>query len=110
MSNLQPHALAGGAGQGLSRRTSRGLADLQSAGVLQLATIEQQALVQTAKTDAVAYVGRSAMMHVAMLSQAEQELSQLVPLAATRLQGIADTVTLALAKVVVDTATRMRAL
>jgi hypothetical protein len=89
---------------------SRSLAAIHDQGLVKLGEVQQQALVQTAKADAVAYVGRSAMLHVAMLSQAEQELAQLVPLAASRLQGIADTVTLTLAEVVVDTATRMRTL
>ena len=95
---------------GLSRRTSRGLANLQNDGVLQVAKIEQSALIQTSKVDAVTYVGRAAMQQVAMVSQLEQQLAQAVPMATPRLQGIADITAVALAEVVVDTATRMRRL
>jgi stage V sporulation protein SpoVS len=107
MSTIQPYSASS---TSVPRRVARSLAAIHDQGLVKLGEVQQQALVQTAKADAVAYVGRSAMLHVAMLSQAEQELAQLVPLAASRLQGIADTVTLTLAEVVVDTATRMRAL
>ena len=109
MSDLQPYPAAQSP-NGLSRRTSRGLANLQNDGVLQLAKIEQSALIQTSKVDAVTYVGRAAMQQVAMVSQLEQQLAQAVPMATTRLQGIADITAVALAEVVVDTAARMRRL
>lgn len=59
--------------------------------------------VQAAKADAVTIVGRVAMHDVAMLSQLEQQLSQVVPIAVTRLQAIGDMASLGLAEIVSDT-------
>ena len=47
-----------------------------------LAQIEQAADLQAARVEAVAYVGKQGMQAVAFVSQVEQQLAQLVPLAA----------------------------
>lgn len=107
MSNIQPYH---GGGAQVSRRANRALDGLSDQTVVQVAKVQQRALVQSAKADAVAYVGATALQHVAMVSQLEGNLAQLVPLATTRLEAVANSVALALAEVVVETASRMRSL
>jgi len=72
-----------------------------------LARIEQRAMLQVAKVDAVGFVGRAAMQAVAMVSQFEQQLGHLTPMAVTRLQGIADMTALGIAEVVADTVNKV---
>lgn len=91
-----------------SRRAGRSLARMDGHTVLSLARIDQVTDLALAKTDSVAHVGGHAMQRVAMLSQLEQQLAQTVPLAASRLQGIADLTTMGVGEVVVDTIHRMR--
>jgi hypothetical protein len=52
---------------------------------------------------AVGYVGKKAMQEVALISQLEQQLSTLVPLATSRLQAIGDITALSAAEIVSDT-------
>lgn len=69
----------------------------------ELARIEVEAELQAFRVQAVGYVGKQAMHEVAMVSQLEQQLAELVPLATTRLQAIGDAVALAQAQVVTAT-------
>ena len=85
------------------RSSGRAMARLESSTEIGLANIEVQATLQVAKADAVAYVGRAGMQAVAMVSQFEQQLGQMCPMAVTRLQGIADMTALGVAEVVADT-------
>lgn len=111
---MPPHpepfrGLAGGGG--LSRREqrqlSRSLTQLDVRKELGLARIEQQAQLEAAKTHAIGYIGSQAMQAVAMVSQLEGQLAEAVPLATTRLQGIADMTAMAMAQVVADSAWRL---
>jgi hypothetical protein len=72
-----------------------------------LARIEQGAEMQVGRLQAVVYVGKRAMQEVALLSQLEGQLSAVVPLATSRLQGIADIVALEAADVVSETLRRV---
>lgn len=92
--SLRPFALRG---------TDRALARLQQRAALEMARIGETAVTQVARVEAVACVGRRAMFETALLTQAEQSLAQLVPLAASRLQAIGDIATLGMAEVVSDT-------
>jgi hypothetical protein len=73
-----------------------------------LAQIEQAADLQAARVEAVAYVGKQGMQAVAFVSQVEQQLAQLVPLATGRLQALADITALSVAEVVGDTVRKVR--
>src|SRR5438874_6157233 len=90
------------------RAVSRELDRLEARGQIQSAAIEQQADLQVARVQAIGYVGKHAMHEVALLSQLEQQLSDLVPAAAGRLHGLDDIAALAMADVLSDTVRRVR--
>jgi hypothetical protein len=93
---------------GINARTRSALAQLEDSRQLDLAAIQHQAELQTARLQAVAYVGRRGMEAVAMVSELEGRLGQLCPLAVSRLQAIADVTTLGIAEVVADTVRRVQ--
>ncbi len=59
------------------------------------------------KVDAVTYVGKTAMLDAALLSQLEQTLAQTIPMASGRLATIGDITALAMSGIVADTAHRL---
>lgn len=85
------------------RRHGRGLAHIDDLTEYGLAEIEAQAELQVAKVQAVGYVCKRAMHEVAMVSQLEQQLATLVPMATARLQAMGDMAALDMADVVGDT-------
>lgn len=93
---------------GLSRQAQRNLAQLDEQTEYAVAVVQATAEVQAAKVDAVGFVAQRAMQDVAFLSQVEQTLGQMVPLAVSRLQAIGDLATLGIGQVVTDTVTRLR--
>ncbi len=90
-----------------SRYTGRALARLDSQTEIGIAEIESKAEIQATRVMAVGYVGKRAMHEVAMVSQLEQQLATLVPMATGRLQAIGDMVALSAADVVADTVRRV---
>ena len=90
-----------------SRYASRALVRLDEDTEVNLAVVEAKAEVQAAKAMAVSYVGKRAMHEVAMVSQLEQQLSAVVPMATSRLQAIGDMVALSAAEVVAETLYRV---
>lgn len=91
-----------------SRQLNRSLGTLDARTRLEAARIEQAAELQAVRADAVAYVGKRALHDVALVSQLEQQLASLVPVAAGRLQAIGDMTSLAVAEVVSDTLRQVR--
>jgi hypothetical protein len=102
MSNIVPAAGISIASRE-SRYTGRALARLDAQTEIGLAQIEAKAELQVARVMAVGYVGKRAMHEVAMISQLEQQLATLVPMATGRLQAIGDMVALEAADIVADT-------
>jgi len=90
------------------KATGRELAQVERARRVGLAVIDQVADHQTARVDAVAYVGVRAMNRAAQVVEIASQLSTLVPEAAQQLQGLANVVALGMAEVVSDTARRVR--
>jgi hypothetical protein len=84
------------------------LARIDARTEIGLGEIESKAELQVARVMAVGYVGKRAMHEVAMVSQLEQQLATLVPMATSRLQAIGDMVALEAADVVADTVRRVR--
>ncbi len=91
-----------------SRQLARTLGALEANVRLQTARIETAAEVQAVRAGAVTYVGKQALQDVALMTQLEQQLATLVPLAAGRLQAIGDLTALAVAEVVSDTQRQVR--
>ncbi len=91
-----------------ARQTSRELGRIQAGTGLELARIESRAEIEATRASAVAYVGKRAMQEVTMVSQLEQQLGTLCPMAVSRLQAIGDLTAMAMAEVVVDAARRLR--
>ena len=72
-----------------------------------VAEIEAEAELQATRVMAVSYVGKRAMHEVAVVSQLEQQLATLVPMATSRLQAIGDMLALDMADVVGNTVRRV---
>jgi hypothetical protein len=106
MSEMVP--LGGGFAKRESRAVGRELSRLDAQGRVGIARIGQAADLQAERVAAVGYVGKRAMHEVAMLSQLEQQLSALVPMATGRLQGLGDLSALAMADVVSETVRRVK--
>lgn len=85
----------------------RAVARLQAQTQLGMARIAQQAALQVTRVEAVACVCRRGLFEAALVTQCEQSLAALVPLAAGRLQAIADVATLSIAEVISDTVRRV---
>jgi hypothetical protein len=98
----------GGFGNRRSRYTGRALAILDARTDVGIAHIESQSELQIARLMAVNLVGKRAMHEIAMISQLEQQLVELVPSAAPRLRAIGDMVALQAAEVVADTLRRVQ--
>lgn len=109
MSNLVPSGL----GSELmparqTRATGRQLARMESRTELRIRGVENESDVQAAKIDAVGYVAKRALYVVGAVTQSEQQLAQMVPLAASRLQAIGDMAAFAATEIVADVANRVR--
>jgi len=83
---------------------SRSVSRIQAQAQVGLARVAQQAALHVIRVEAVACVTRRAMFETALVTQAEQSLATLVPMAAGRLQAIADVGVLGIAEVVADMA------
>ncbi len=102
MSNIVPAGYRGQV-QRRSRAAGRALTRIDGQTEIGLAEIEAKADLQVARVRGVSFVGRQALHEVAMLSQLEQQLAALVPMATGRLQAICDMVALDTAEIVADT-------
>lgn len=91
-----------------SRQLNRNLVNLSAGVTMETARIEAAAQLQSVRAEAVNYVGKRAMQQVAMMSQLEQQLALMAPMASGRLQAIGDMTALSVAEVVSDTLRRMR--
>ena len=106
MSEMVP--FGGGLARRESRLVGRELSRLEGLGRVELARINLQTDLQAERVAAIGYVGKRAMHEVALVSQLEQQLSALVPMATGRLQALGDMTALGMADVVSDTVRRVR--
>jgi hypothetical protein len=67
-----------------------------------LARVQQNTIIQTARVQAQAYLGREALFAVADISELEGQLATLCPLATSRLEVIANMTALSIARTVSD--------
>jgi hypothetical protein len=95
-------------GRGIARQTARGLALIEGRTATDIARVEARADIQAAQVEAMAAVTQRGLQGVAFISQVEQQLAQTVPLAASRLQAVADIGALGISQVVMDSANKLR--
>ncbi|WP_460837701.1 hypothetical protein [Nocardioides marmoraquaticus] len=104
MSSIQPHRPNYGHGS----RAGRQVARISDRTDVEIASTMAAAEVEAVHLDGLQAVSRRAMQGVALVSQLEQQLTQLVPMATSRLQAIGDMHALASAQVVSETSRRLR--
>jgi hypothetical protein len=102
VSNLQPYAPPF-----VLSRQGRELSRSGQATEIAVASSMATADVEASKLDGLQQIAARAMQGVALVSQLEQQLSQVVPIAASRLQGIGDMHALATAEVVAQAPRRL---
>jgi hypothetical protein len=88
-------------------RYSRAVSRAQQGTGVALVRIDGQVAVEEAVVQGVAAIGGTAMRQIAMVSQLESQLGQLVPAAVSRLQAIGDMTALAMTDVVSDSVRRL---
>lgn len=110
MSNIQPYSGTGIApvAKAPPRQLTRALSRLSQSTDLAIATVNAQADIEAAQLDGLQMLAGRAMQGVAMVSQLEQQLSDMVPLAHSRLQAIGDMHAMASADVLAKAARRPR--
>lgn len=91
-------------GPRLARALGRELTTLHARAAVDVARIDAAVQRREVAADGVTTIAGRAMQHVALVSQAEQNLAQAVPHASGRLATIADTHALAMGSIVIDTA------
>ena len=97
-----------GASRSLSRQADRAVARINAGASLDVARVNSVGTVQMAKVDVVGAVTQRAVGAAAFISQYEQSLAQVVPIAATRLEAIATVGCVALTQVIMDTTFALR--
>ena len=107
LSRLEETGSRGLAAGRAERAHSRALSATSRSRDLAISRLEAQAQVEAARMHAIGFVGQQALQAAAFVSQMEGQLAQAVPLATTRLQGIADMTALAIAQEVASAARRM---
>ena len=107
MSNIEQYRGAS-VNRGLTRQVGRGLARIDGNASMDIARVQAREDIQNAQVEAMASVTQRGLQGVAFVSQVEQQLAQAVPLAASRLQGIANIGALGISQVVMDTANKLR--
>jgi hypothetical protein len=91
-----------------ARSVGRQLARMSASTDLRVRGIENESDIQASKVEAVGYVGKRAMFVVGSVTQAEQQLGQMFPMAVSRLQAIGDMVAYSATEIVADTQMRLR--
>ena len=89
--NLQQYHSSGGL-------TPTGQTRLPASTTKALARLQQNTIMNTARVQAQAYVGREAMFAAADLSELEGQLATMCPLATSRLEFIANTTAMSIAR------------
>ena len=90
------------------RGVGRELTTIDAHTEVVIAHVDAVSDVEAAKIDAVGTVGNRAMWVIADVSQTEQQLGQLVPIAVGRLQAIGDVTALTAAEIVADLGSKLR--
>ena len=102
MSAIQPYSSSNQVGTTSSpySKIGRQVARVVNNTELAIVSVARRAAIESAKLDAMQAIASQAMHGVAMVSQTEMQLAQMVPLAASRLQAIGDMHALASVEIV----------
>lgn len=95
-------------GPSRDRRTAHALDCVNRSTSLAIAHIQAREDIQAAAVEALVSVTQRGLQGVAFISQVEQQLAQVVPVAAPRLQGIADIGALGISQVIMQSANKLR--
>jgi hypothetical protein len=106
MSNIQPYLPMSPSRSPFSRG-GRELTRVVSGTELAIVCTAGKAAIEAAKIEALQGIATQALHGVAMVSQVEQQLGQMVPLAASRLQAIGDMHALATVEIVSSASRRL---
>jgi hypothetical protein len=99
MSSIQPYSPTSISRSPYSR-TGRELSRIVGGAELAVVRVAGRAAVESAKIEALQGIASQAMHGVALVSQLEQQLGQMVPIASSRLQALGDMHALASAEIV----------
>lgn len=91
-----------------SRSTDRHLTAVAAGADLQIASVQSVAHVGAARIQAAMQLGQQAEFAVAFLSDTEQRLAHLCPMATTRLAAIADLASMQVAQLLADAGQDLR--
>ena len=105
MTSIQPF---GTANRGISRQAGRALNRMENATTVEIARVNSRGDVHASKVDVVSDVTQRALQGAAFLTQVEAQLGAAVPMAVSRLEGIANIGALGLSQLVMDTVTDLR--
>jgi hypothetical protein len=86
-----------------SRQLMKGLGRIGEGTSIGLARIDQKVDLQIGRVEGLAAVGGVGLQAVAATTQLEQQLTQMVPLAASRLEAIGNMIALGITGVIADT-------
>ena len=111
MSNMVPYSSSTGL-EGLTPRSaralSRSLANIGAGTELAIRRVEAEAEKAASKLDAIDMIAGRAQILASMRCQREQQLASLVPMAATTLEAITQSATIASIETVMDLSHRLR--
>ena len=109
MSSIQPYSQSSAvAGTSVTfSRSRRQVARVISNTELAVVQVAGRAAIESAKLDAMQAIASQAMHGVALVSQTEMQLAQMVPLATSRLQAIGDMHALASVEIVSSSPRRL---
>lgn len=94
--------------RGLTRQVGRALDRVDGQAAVDIARVEGTADVQAAQVDAMTAVTQRGLQGAAFITNVEMTLAEATPAAMMRLKMIGDTGSMALAGIVMDTATKLR--
>jgi hypothetical protein len=108
MSELMPLGTESSLSLRQARRAARQISAMEVDTELRLRRVEQAAEVEAGKVEAIGYVAKRGMFVVGSVTQTEQHVGQLVPMAASRLQAIGDMAAFAVTEVLADLQPKLR--
>lgn len=110
MSEIVPFGQGSELSRGEVRRAGKTLAKGKVGTTLRVASADNEADIAMAKADAITAVTGAGMTAVARVAQAQVQLEQMAPQAATRLNMIADAHSMTLVDLMTDLARKVRRL